>query len=116
MENEKEDGNIFIVVWDMMGLETVIDANKLIGEDVMNSLKGEKGSRLGQTMFYLTQRAKYNMQRCYEIYSIHTTADVDEAAITEMFNTDPQAAADIMRERGTKLYSDRETRPRQVIT
>lgn len=118
MEDEMEDdnGHTYIVVWDMTGLETVIDADELLSEDVMNALKGEKGSAVGRTMFYLTQRARANTHRCYEIYTIKTTADVDKEAIVGMFETNPQIAANIMRERGTKLYSARHSTPVQVIT
>ena len=115
-EIENDKGHTFIVVWDMTGLEAVIDADKLISEDVMNALKGDKGSALGRTMFVLTQRARANCHRHYEIYSIKTTADVDEEAIQDMFETSPQIAAELMRERGTKIYSDRMPKKVQVIT
>jgi hypothetical protein len=111
-----EDSNIFIVVWDMTGLEVVIDARELQSEDVMRKLRDEKGSKLGQTLFYLTQRARANTHRCYEIYSIHTNPDIDKMTMVDMFHENPQASADLIRARGTKIYSDRLDKKVQVIT
>lgn len=107
--------NTFIVVWDMTGLETVIDVADLISEDVMKRLRDEKGSTLGQTMFILTQRAKANSHRHYEIYSVQANPDITKEMIAEMFKNDPQGSADLIRERGTKIYSDRIGKV-QVIT
>ena len=119
MENEYPEwhkGNIYIVSWDMTGLECVIDANELMADDVMNALKDEKGSALGRTLFVLTTRARANSHRHYEIYSIHTTPDVEKEAIEQMFEDNPQAAADLIRERGNKIWSDRANKKTQVIT
>ncbi len=110
------DSNIFIVAWDMTGLECIIDAHELQGEDVIRALRGDKGSKLGQTLFYLTMRARANTHRHYEIYSIHTTSEITKEALEELFNKNPQAGADLIREHGTKIYSDRLTTKTQVIT
>lgn len=111
-----DDTNLFIVVWDMTGLECVVDANELQSEDVMRALQDQKGSKLGQTLFYLTTRARANMQRKYEIYSIRTENEVTKDAIEALFAKDPQGAADMMRKIGQKIYSDRSTAGNQVIT
>jgi len=110
------DDNLFIVVWDMTGLETIVDVHELQGEDVMRRLKGEKGSKLGEVLFYLNMRAKANMHRNYEIYTIHTTPEIDKECIAEWFEVNPQSAADMIRERGNKIYSDRVNKKVQVIT
>lgn len=110
------DSNIFIVVWDMTGLEAVIDCNELQGEDVMKALRGEKGSRLGEVLFYLNMRARANMHRHYEVYSIHTESNITKETLEELFNENPQAGADLIREHGTKIYSDRMPKKTQVIT
>lgn len=111
-----EESNIFIVVWDMTGLEAVIDVSELMSEDTMRALKGEKGSKLGQTLFYLTQRARVNCHRHYEIYSIHTNLEITRQDMADMFHQNPQAAADLIRARGQKIYSDRANKQTQVIT
>lgn len=116
MDEVEKDDNLFIVVWDMTGLEAVIDVHELQSEDVMRRLRDDKGSKLGQTLFYLTQRARANSHRNYEIYSIHTSPEIDRLAMSDMFHQNPQAAADLIRARGTKIYSARSNTKVQVIT
>lgn len=111
-----KDSNIFIVVWDMTGLEAVIDANELQSEDVMRRLRDEKGSKLGQTLFAITMRARANTHRHYEIYSIHTSPEITKLDMANMFYENPQSAADLIRDRGIKIYSDRANKQTQVIT
>jgi hypothetical protein len=115
MEEVDKDDNIFIVAWDMLGLETIVDAHELQSEDVMRALQDQKGSKLGEMLFYLTMRARSNMHRKYEIYSIHTTPEVTKDSLASMFEENPQAAADLIRARGNKIYSDREASGNQVI-
>jgi len=52
-------------------------------------------------------RARYNTQRHYEIYAIGVDASLDREQLVEMFDQDPQSAADLIRARGQQLYSDR---------
>lgn len=111
-----KDSNIYIVTWDMTGLECVIDANELQSEDVMRALRGQKGSKLGEALFYLTMRARANSQRRYEIYSIHTNSEISKEDLERMFEENPQNAADLIRDRGVKIYSDRANQKVQVIT
>ena len=111
-----KDSNIFIVVWDMTGLEAVIDANELQSEDVMRKLRDEKGSKLSETLFAITMRARANTHRHYEIYSIHTSPEITRLDMADLFHQNPQAAADLIRARGQKIYSDRANKQTQVIT
>lgn len=116
MDKIEKDDNLFIVVWDMTGLEAIIDVHELQSEDVLRRLRDEKGSKLGQTLFYLTQRARANTHRHYEIYSIHTSPEITNLDMADMFHENPQAAADLIRARGTKIYSARSNTKVQVIT
>lgn len=111
-----KDSNIFIVVWDMTGLEAIIDANELQSEDVMRALQGGKGSKLGETMFAITMRARANTHRRYEIYSIHTDPSITKETLENLFKANPQEGANIIREHGHKIYSDRANKQTQVIT
>ena len=63
----------------------------------------------------MTLRARANTQRHYEIYGIQTVEDIDKSTLERLFEDDPQAAAELIRERGTKLYSDRIAKRTQVI-
>jgi len=41
--------------------------------------------------------------------------DIDRSTLERLFEDDPQAAAELIRDRGTKLYSDRIAKRTQVI-
>lgn len=105
----------FVIAWDMTGLECVIDADELQSENVMRVLKGERGDVLRTTLSMLILRAKANSHRHYEIYSINTDWDITRETLENLFRENPQAAADLIRERGKKLYCDRANKPTQVI-
>ena len=60
-------------------------------------------------------RARYNPQRHYEIYSINTDASISKADLAQMFTDAPQTAADLIRDRGQRLYSDRANKRERVI-
>ena len=107
--------NLFMVVWDMTGLEAVVNVDELAEADTMTALKGEKGSRLGNALSFWTMRARANNHRHYEIYIIRTTLDLTEDDLVKWFDRDPQAAADMIRDRGNKVYSDRANTKTQVI-
>ena len=123
------DTNIFILVWDCYGLEACVEitdkvrrGNDFEREKIFDLLKDPDKEphnaavkEINQIFFAMSMRARYNPQRHYEIYSIHTSADISKEDLASMFDNDPQGTADLIRERGTKLYSDRSTKER-VIT
>jgi len=111
-----ENDRTFIVMWDMTGLESVIDLTDMLEESTMLMLKGEKSSSVGQLLHKMTLRARFNPQRHYEIYFVKTTSDMTEQQLVELFQEDPQAGADLIRDAGVKIYSDRIKDKVQVIT
>lgn len=106
MSELNENGvNWFAVMWDCNGLEAV----QHIPDEKMATfarLKNEKPPELPNLNMWAL-RARYNMQRHYEIYLVSAEPGVDEQEIRDMFEFDPQYAADLIRERGQKFYSDR---------
>ena len=52
-------------------------------------------------------RARMNPQRHYEVYTVQTDPSITKEDIIRMFEDSPQSMADLVRERGEKLYSDR---------
>lgn len=113
--NKDTDFNVFILSWDMLGLETVINASQIEKEQMWNILKNgptdkNKEGRVesvGQLVQRLMLRARFNTQRHYEIYSIRVDTSITVEHIKNLFEEHPQSAADLIRQRGTKLYSDR---------
>ena len=102
-----DNSTLFVLSWDQLGLEAVVNVTDIEKEILWNTLQDKKGTnKLGQTITHLMMRARYNPQRHYEIYSI-TVEGITEEDIREMFENDPQGSAELVRERGNKIFSDR---------
>lgn len=113
----------------MTGLEAVVD----ITQDIVNGDNWEKDTlferikdpdgdfqnihvrKLMSIIQTMTLRARANPQRHYEVYSIKTMNSIDKETLENLFTESPQSAADLIRDRGTKLYSDRVDKRVQVI-
>lgn len=107
--------NAYIFSWDMYGIESIIPITQYEHWDkqqLMNILMDKKRERnpLDSVIRNLILRAKFNTQRHYEIYAVDCSADMDEMYWKERWNDDPQFCADLIRERGYKIYSDRQTK------
>jgi hypothetical protein len=105
---------IYAIMWDCYGLEAVAE----VPDPALATfavLKDQKPPPVPNINMW-TLRARFNTQRHYEIYIINTTADIERDDIVEMFETDPQSAADTIRRLGTKFYSDRRLDHQIAIT
>jgi len=123
------DTNVFILSWDCYGLEACVDVTDKVQrgndferekiwdllKDPDNEPRNDAVKEINKIFFTMSMRARYNPQRHYEIYSIHTNPDITERDLASMFDNAYQGSADLIRERGTTLYSDRSTTER-VIT
>jgi hypothetical protein len=122
--------NLFIVSWDNTGLEACIDItedrdrsetfeqDKLfdIIRDPETVPRNEHLVKVNQMVSAMMMRARYNPQRHYEIYTVTTDCGIIAQDLRDLFETNPQTAADMIRERGTRLYSDRVNQRQIVIT
>lgn len=107
----------YLLMWDCYGLESVIDINKINQEMTWAALQDKLNSRpvsVNKLISLFTVRARANPQRYYEIYIVDTTEDISADDLTNMFNDEPQIAADLIRQRGQKLYSDRKPNDSRV--
>ena len=101
--------NLFLVSWDCTGLEAVINISDYEKEATWATLKNEDPPvRLGSMVNHLMLRARANSQRHYEIYTMNVAEGISDEDIRGMFDADPQGSADLIRDRGNKIYSDRE--------
>ena len=118
----------FVLSWDCYGLEACVD----ITEDVNRGNDFEKESlfdriknpdeephnthvaKLNKMIHMMQLRARFNPQREYEIYSVHTSKSVTKEQLEALFNQDPQSGADLIRERGTQLLSHRTSQERVI--
>ena len=99
----------FVVVWDNTGLEYVGNVTADEQRRAWGNLSGRPVPSQLPNVNHLLLRARYNSQRHYEIYLVAATDGITEADIRDMFEADPQTAADTIRELGTVFYSDRAT-------
>ena len=104
---------MFAIMWDCHGLEAV-EAVPDPAETTFALLKGVEPPRPPNIMHWQL-RARYNSQRHYEIYIITAAPGIDKDDIREMFDANPQTAADTIRRIGYKYHSDRAQEDRVVI-
>lgn len=98
----------FLLMWDQQGLEYCADITQDQQDRIWNVLQGkEHVSRIPNYM-HLELRARYNSQRHYEIWLVNATKGITEECLREMFESEPQVAADTIRSKGHCLYSDRQ--------
>lgn len=121
--------NTYIISWDQTGLEAVVDitenitrGNAFEREQIWDLLKdpgrtprNEWVHEVNHMVGIMMIRARANPQRHYEIYSINTDDSIGKEDLTQMFEDSPQTAADLIRGRGNKLYSDRANKRDRVI-
>jgi len=104
----------FVVMWDCNGLEA-------IGEIIDPAFKtwaviaNQPVPRENFNLEHWKLRARFNAQRHYEIYAIGVDGSITQEDIVDMFRTDPQYAADLIRSRGEKIYSDRRTQKDAIV-
>jgi len=113
--------NAFLLSWDMTGLEAVVPISQYEEHEHQNLvevLAGKKKTKnpLNQIVFMMEMRARYNPQRHYEIYAIDCDHSFTADTWREYFNEHPQEAANIVRDRGVKIYSDRMRKGEVLIT
>jgi hypothetical protein len=96
----------FVIYWCSEGLEYVGDVT-LDGHDaVMARLSDQKYQSRIPNVMHLELRARYNPQRHYECWVVDAVEGITAEDIREMFDNDPQAAADQIRSRGTRVFGE----------
>jgi hypothetical protein len=119
-ENPIPDGT-FIVMWCCEGLECIIpiDISKLNdGAEMLAILEDREnqyGKEIAQLLHMLKVRAQFNGQRNYEIYSLTCSGGITKETLEEMFEQNPQTAADLVRSKGRCFYGSRMGKKTQVI-
>lgn len=112
--------NAYIFAWDQTGIESIIPITQyefIERDNTMRILSDQPviPNNLGQTLSMLKLRARYNPERHYEIYAIDCDFDIDEDGWRKIWEENPQGTADLVRERGIKIYSNREGHHRRII-
>ena len=106
----------FIIMWDCTGLEYIGDITADDQRMIVETLRGNHSPRRAlANPHHLRLRAQFNPQRHYEIYIVEATEGITADDIRDMFEADPQMAADTIRELGTVFYSDRATQKVAIV-
>lgn len=106
--------NAFIFSWDNLGIESIVPISQyetIDRDNTMRILREQRPVRnpINSVLQMLLLRARFNPQRHYEIYAIDCDPSLDEKFWREQWEEFPQETAELIRERGHKLYSDRST-------
>ena len=104
--------HVFLAMWDILGLEYLMDVTAAEQENIVNILRGDPGRHTNPIQMMIL-RAQANPQRHYEIYVF--TSEMPEQEIKYMFQEHPQNMVDAIRDVGQQVYSNRDTAKR-VIT
>ena len=98
-----------MISWDCQGVETVLNISDLDRQRVWATLSGQtEPVGLRHVVSHVLMRARANPQRHYEVYTMTVENGISTLDVREMFDRDPQGSADLVRERGNKIHSDRE--------
>ena len=104
--------NAYLVYWCSEGLESVVPITKYEPIDVENTfriLSNEEPVRnpMNSIIQMMLLRARINSQRYYELYAIDCVDSITKEDLEQMFEDDPQSAADLIRNKGVKIYGER---------
>lgn len=104
--------NSFIFSWDTTGIESIVPITQYEQHEknqLMKILKDEPRTRnpMDSIVRGLLMRARFNPQRHYEIYAVDCSESMDEAFWREQWESCPQETAELIRDRGHKIFSDR---------
>ena len=100
----------FLIMWCNEGLECCIDITEDQQQRMWERLKGQPLRETAIPNYnHLLLRARVNSQRHYEVYSVEATDGITAEDIQDMFEANPQSAADTIRRLGHCLHSDRAT-------
>ena len=113
-----DDADWFVISFCCEGLEGIIPISDLERQETFDILAGKAttaGNRAAHNVNAMILRARFNPQRFYEVYAISATPGISADDIRGMFEADPQCAADIIRERGQQLFSDRRKERKDAI-
>ncbi len=109
--------------WDMAGFECLEDVTSKHPDifdkaQVIEALKGNTPQKnpLAQQISTMKLRARFNSQRCYEIYIFTTEDDVKFKDVEDWMIADPQSLVNWIRENHhSKIYSDYKANYKPVI-
>ena len=107
--------NLYLAMWDCNGLEFIFNVSEWDRAKVWADVAGTPPPPPPPPLQTLLLRARYNMQRHYEIYTFTAGSSLSTEDMKEAFDSTPQAMVDLIRSRGNCLHSDRVTEPPLIV-
>lgn len=91
-------------MWDERGFETLKDCTSWERESFLNTIAGKELKPAPVNLQAMMLRARFNPQRCYEIWTFNTEESLDEEALWAIADETPQLLVDMIRKYGKRLY------------
>lgn len=93
-------------MWDCYGLEVVLDITKQVKQYTLCMLNNGKDLPSVPGFNNMVLRAQINAERRYEIYAIELDEQFGIDEVLELFETNPQKIVNLIRKKGSKLFSN----------
>lgn len=112
--------NAYLFMWNCYGIESIVPITQYEDQDKLDTWKILKGEPTGKNPLdsiigQMENRARFNPERSYEIYAMDCAEGITEEDLFAMWDSNPQYAADLTREKGVRLFSNRnKNRPIQI--
>jgi hypothetical protein len=99
-------------MWNSHGIESIVPITKYEDQhklDIWNILQNKPTGKnpLNDILMSMEMRARFNTVRNYEIYAMDCEEGITQEDLFDFWDTSPQEAADLTREKGVKILSDR---------
>ena len=113
--------NAYLFMWNSYGIESIVPITQYEDQskfDMWKILKGEEPGKnpLDGILRSMEMRARFNPMRDYEIYAMDCSEGITEEDLFAFWDKAPQAAADLTREKGICLFSNRNQTKKIKIT
>jgi hypothetical protein len=107
-------------MWNCHGIESIVPITQYEDQDKLDTWNTLKGEPIGENpinvlISRMTMRARFNPERSYEIYAMDCAEGITEEDLFDFWDNSPQDAADLTREKGVCVFSNRnKSRPIQI--
>jgi hypothetical protein len=112
--------NAYLFMWNCHGIESIVPITEYEDQaklDMWNILKEKPTGKnpIDDILGSMLMRARFNAERSYEVYAMDCDEGITQEDLFDFWDTCPQAAADLTREKGVRLFSNRnKSRPIQI--
>jgi hypothetical protein len=108
------DSNVFVFSFCQNGFEAIVNLTEIDQQDLLNVLAdSNKKSNVNSILNMMLLRAKFNENRCMEVWLVKLDSSFTEESLLKWADEDPQAVANFAR-LGEPVYTPGS--PRKVIT